>query len=137
LRQLIYTSQATQLMDDDRLRTLLEECVKLNKLHEITGVLFYVNNRFIQCIEGKDEKIGQLASNIKNDERNEYFVVLMDKTVESRSFPGWSMGFKTYSSEEFKKQPGYFNLSDSNAVDEMMNNNQFVLDIMTTFYNSL
>lgn len=137
MRQLIYTSEATLLMDNDLLKGLLQECIGLNEEHNITGVLFYVNNRFIQCIEGKDNDIEQLAQNIKNDKRNEHFIVLFDKTIEERSFPEWRMGFNTYSVEEFKKEQGYFDLSDGNAVDKMIENNKEVLGIMTTFYNSV
>lgn len=57
MRQFIYTSQATLLMDNERLKELLQECIRLNEEHNITGVLFYVNNRFIQCIEGKDNRV--------------------------------------------------------------------------------
>jgi len=64
-----------------------------------------------------------MAQNIKNDKRNEHFIVLLDKTIEERSFPEWSMGFNTYSVEEFKKEPGYFDLSDGSVVDKMIENN--------------
>ena len=88
-RQLIYCSRATREMTDQDLLELLREARNLNAEHDITGLLVFVEHHFMQCIEGAPLKIEQLVENIRNDRRNEEFLMLMDREREARAFPGF------------------------------------------------
>jgi len=64
---------------------------KNNAQHAITGVLSYRNGHYIQVIEGKDETVDQLFSNIQSDSRHDRVNVLLDVPIAELSFPSWEM----------------------------------------------
>lgn len=64
---------------------------KQNSLHQITGVLFYHHNKFLQILEGEQLQIQQLMKNIKHDNRHTNVDVFIDQPVSNRSFPDWNM----------------------------------------------
>ena len=135
MKQVLYVSDAASLMRDNDLKNMLSEARKNNLEHEITGVLFYISGKFIQCIEGKEKKVDQLVSNIKEDKRNTSLVVLSQSEIATRSFPNWSMGFRTYSVEEFSNEDGFFRLDDEGFLKDLETRHEELIKIMLAFYN--
>jgi len=70
MRQVIYTSLATSPMSGNEIVEMLKQAQKNNNEHGITGALIFFFGRFVQYIEGEDQKISQLVQNIENDKRN-------------------------------------------------------------------
>ena len=134
IRQLLYISLAPRGMHEEDLKDLLGEARRLNLEHDITGLLIYVDRLFMQCIEGRPEGIGQLADNIRNDERNIDFTVLLDHQVEELAFPRWSMGFRTYSLTDLKKEEGFNDLQNVRDLEAIEQNSQTILMLMKNFY---
>lgn len=50
---LIYTSYAIEPFDEAKLIELLKKARENNRLLDITGMLLYVNGKFMQVLEGK------------------------------------------------------------------------------------
>lgn len=62
-----------------------------NPKHGITGVLFYIEETFLQVIEGEEANLRSLMTNIEADERHKNLTYLIDTTVEKRGFADWNM----------------------------------------------
>jgi hypothetical protein len=91
-RQVVYISQATGAFTASELNELVEVSRRNNKKHGITGAMLYVENAFIQVIEGEDTAIGQLLDKLRTDTRHRNIRILSDKLAQVRNFQNWSMG---------------------------------------------
>lgn len=134
IRQLLYHSRATREMSQSGLQDLLHEARDLNQKHGITGLLFYIERHFMQCIEGPPEAIGQLAANIKSDQRNTDFSILLDHEIKDRAFPDWTMGFRAYACSELQQEPGFHHIQSSQDLDSLSASTDTAYELMCSFY---
>ncbi|HGS4624578.1 TPA: BLUF domain-containing protein, partial [Vibrio cholerae] len=65
---------------------------------DITGVLYFNNEYFLQCLEGDREKVNLLYNNIIKDHRHNRVVILDYQEIRNRDFQDWSMGYIPISS---------------------------------------
>jgi hypothetical protein len=93
--RLAYISSATQYPSEQDLLNLLTQARGRNLKQNITGMLLYDNATYIQVLEGDAKDVHEIFASIKKDKRNTGVVTLLEETIEQRSFPQWSMGFKT------------------------------------------
>lgn len=105
--QLIYSSKSRQSMGDADLISLLKKSRDKNSKLNITGMLLYKENRFMQLLEGKEEDVLSLFSTIKQDNRHEDVLVLFEKHCDHAVFNNWSMGFVNLDNDYAKNIPGY------------------------------
>ena len=79
----------------DEIQNTIEDITKVavreNKIHGITGVLVYLEGKFLQAIEGDEKELIQLLDNIKRDKRHQNVEYLIDTPIERRSFSDWHM----------------------------------------------
>lgn len=99
-----YTS--TSLIPHDEVQTQIDHIVATakykNKKLDITGVLFFLNDCFLQIIEGDEENLNQLMRSIQNDSRHKDIDIVIDSAVEKRGFSQWNMDvFHLESSQSF------------------------------------
>src|SRR3954468_16894005 len=81
---LIYISKAKRLMQEDELVALLNESRNWNNDHGLTGMLLYVEGRFIeqnegrfmQVLEGDERQVKSIFEKIKTDVRHFHIIVL-------------------------------------------------------------
>jgi hypothetical protein len=92
---LIYISCATRAINEHELLELLKQSRIKNKKYNLTGVLFYANENFMQILEGEVAAVDQLYEAILKDDRNTGHTIIQRKKIKERDFPQWSMGFKT------------------------------------------
>lgn len=91
LKQLTYRSKAADGITEDDVADIVSRSEFRNKSLGITGILAFYDGHFFQCLEGKPEVVDLLLEVIKNDKRHQNVQTLMARTVETRSFPHWSM----------------------------------------------
>ena len=91
--ELIYTSRAYHEMTQEELEELLVQSREKNSRLNITGLLVYGNQEFVQLLEGNKDDIFDLFHRIKKDERNYNVVLRWNGIIENRSFNSWSMAF--------------------------------------------
>lgn len=93
--QLCYTSESTSPTDHllNDLRAILNEARNFNFFHDLTGVLYYADGRFFQCLEGNSISLSMLIEKIKKDHRHKNFKLFDFYEVEERSFAEWSMKY--------------------------------------------
>ena len=89
--QMSYISRSKTKMSSKELEQLELHASSMNQKFEITGFLVYDGFHFFQYIEGPEEHIKQLYSNICNDTRHGSVTELSSGNVEERLLPQWSM----------------------------------------------
>jgi hypothetical protein len=93
--QLCYAS--TYINNDDNLiediRNILITARNFNKAHQITGVLYYAEGFFFQCLEGEKESVEDLFTSITKDIRHTNVHRFKDQIIEQTNFKDWSMKY--------------------------------------------
>lgn len=93
LHQLIYRSRATSPATEEEISTILAQSEKNNGPLGISGCLIYYNERYLQFLEGKEEKVETLYKTIKQDKRHYDVTTLGRFKAEERVFNNWKMAF--------------------------------------------
>ncbi|NDG85670.1 MAG: BLUF domain-containing protein [Proteobacteria bacterium] len=101
LVRLIYASTfKTSTVDSSELSRIHKTANEVNAKFDITGILVFGNDYFLQCIEGEREAVNRLYTNILADSRHERSVLLEFAEIHERDFDEWSM--KEYLKPEAK-----------------------------------
>ena len=90
LVQLVYASRPFGF-DQATLSNLLLDSRRANARDDITGALIARHDLYLQLLEGPRPKVEDVYSRILNDDRHVDVVKLVDRTIETRLFPGWAM----------------------------------------------
>lgn len=85
------TSKPSALRQD--LLDILEEARVHNFNQQIHGVLYYGNNYFFQCIEGRKTQVNELYQKISKDRRHRHVVLLSYQEIERPSLQDWQMKY--------------------------------------------
>jgi len=104
---LIYRSEAAVPMSEDGLKTILTKARERNKTLEVTGMLLYFDNKFLQLLEGEKDQVKRLYADICADTRHKNVVTLKEGPSAQRLFPEWTMSFRIISEEELINEPAY------------------------------
>jgi hypothetical protein len=108
---LIYRSEVSNQMPEDELIHLLEQSRDRNKTVNITGMLLFFDNKFLQLLEGEEADVKHLYVDICADSRHKNVITLKEGAANNRLFPDWSMSFKIVSKEEIATEPAYKNIN--------------------------
>ncbi|MCC7247558.1 MAG: BLUF domain-containing protein [Lysobacter sp.] len=90
---LLYRSDALYRMDAADMLKLLLDARAHNIEHDITGLLLYHEDRFMQALEGPREEVEALYRRIALDSRHRNVALEFSEPEEERLFPDWQMGF--------------------------------------------
>jgi len=131
---LIYTSYATQIFSEKELLELLKESRAANKKLDITGMLIYLHNKFIQVLEGEYEKVVALYDAITKDPRHKKVTLILEGNTKERIFKDWSMGFKKISHKEFKELSGFKDLDKFFKERPVTDESPAVMVFLQLFY---
>ena len=82
---LIRLNEIDPVCDDIR-----ETASRNNAKNEISGLLIYCRERFIQRLEGKRQHINKLIEKIKSDPRHRKLLILHHSKIDKRYFSDWS-----------------------------------------------
>jgi Sensors of blue-light using FAD len=91
--QLIYVSTAAIEFGTADLIKLLIEARDFNRGHQITGILIFENEKFLQVLEGDMAEVKQLYESICRDGRHDQIEAISSKMLSKREYPNWSMAF--------------------------------------------
>ncbi len=112
---LTYISSARRPMDSGELAELLVRWRANNAAADVTGLLLYANDAFIQTLEGDADPVHDVMRRIAADPRHFDVDVTLDEEIETRSFPDWSMGFRHFGPGEICVD-GFTHFLDSETV---------------------
>jgi lipopolysaccharide biosynthesis regulator YciM len=113
LKQMVYVSFSEKDLSENDLEDFLTEIREKNKRQEVTGMLLYNEGSFIQVVEGGKDTIDALFKKLKNDPRHNTIVVLLDETINERSFPNWTMGYHKMTTKQAGRINGFSDFMNS------------------------
>jgi hypothetical protein len=92
LVRLVYASRfEDSKFNPSELARILESATRNNPEHNITGMLAFGDDHFLQCLEGSREHVNRLYAKIANDPRHSSIVLLDYEEIKEREFADWSM----------------------------------------------
>ncbi|WP_207485923.1 BLUF domain-containing protein [Arenibaculum pallidiluteum] len=104
---LVYVSAATRPMGEDDLLALLRQSRRNNERTGVTGLLLYMEGRFMQALEGEQDTVLALYRRIAMDARHRGVTTLIKFAIPARSFPDWSMGFADIDGIQAEDRAGF------------------------------
>lgn len=126
LKELIYTSLANPASSHESVEDILESSQRNNVARQVTGLLLFDGDRYIQILEGEPKDVDALYAKISADPRHHDLELLHHGAILSRAFSNWRMAY-----EEMPK--GLLDdLAENMAVYAMENEGE-VLDTEDSF----
>ncbi|RZK90944.1 MAG: BLUF domain-containing protein [Hymenobacter sp.] len=112
MHHIIYLSRATAPFSDEQLQALLEEARLHNAANELTGMLLYGNDQFLQVLEGERGRVQAIYERIGQDPRHHNVTLFADKQINERAFSGWSMAYHPVNPAQFLEFANYVSPQD-------------------------
>ena len=131
---LVYTSYAVEPFLEEDLIQLLIKNRTYNKQKHISGILLYLNGKFIQVLEGKKSEVLALYTIIEKDPRHKKVRIVIEGSSSHRFFKDWSMGFKKLSVEEFEDLSGAQDIDVFFGKQENAGQGNLVMTFLNLFY---
>jgi len=134
---LCYKSELSPTVREEEVLAILSKAQKFNLKNDITGMLLYIDNHFIQFLEGDKEKITFLYRKIMLDPRHFGLKTLSEGSVSIRSFPNWVMGFRALNAEDAREMAEMNGLKDF-SVEKMLSDAcpNYAIELMKSFYKN-
>ena len=132
---LVYTSHATRPFSEEELIALLTECREFNRAHGITGMLLYIQGKFIQVLEGSQHEVTALFDRIAGDRRHQRVAVVLEGDSEHRHFKDWSMGFRRLTPDEARQLGGFEDIDHFFARKRVTEKSNLLMVFLKLFYN--
>lgn len=93
LTRLIYASEPDAALSPDTVQSILEHARVANLRHNLTGMLTFDANGFLQVLEGRRDVVSRVYGRIAQDTRHRSLLLLEVTPIDERSFGRWTMGF--------------------------------------------
>jgi hypothetical protein len=93
-------------MTDEDLVDILDTARERNGRENITGMLLYRDQYFVQVLEGEAGPVEKLYDDICTDERHGNIVLVEKEPIKERTFAEWSMGFTNLDKVNPAEHPG-------------------------------
>lgn len=91
LTRLVYYSQRNP-SESLQVQDLVSTCKRNNARMNVSGLLHYNGDHFLQVLEGGRVEVSALYHRIARDTRHTNIILLGCSDVRERMFPNWSMG---------------------------------------------
>ena len=114
-----YVSAATDPVTDDEIAEILVHARANNLRNELTGALLYHGGRFIQILEGPEERVRERYAIIAADPRHRILEIVREKTIDARQFPEWTMGFRPLATDAAEQLAGFENFFGRTGRDRI------------------
>lgn len=99
--QLIFTSRPTVTVTDAVLLDILFKAQHNNARNGISGILLFLNERFVQLIETPDQATAEKhLDRIRQDKRHTDITVIYSQPAPEMCMPAWAMGFSMAGNED-------------------------------------
>jgi hypothetical protein len=93
LVRLVYVSQVGSNFSDVDISQILEKAQTSNQELDVTGILLFTSEHFVQCLEGSRPAVNSLYNKIIQDPRHHDVQILLYNDAYSREFADWRMGY--------------------------------------------
>ncbi|GAA2478692.1 BLUF domain-containing protein [Winogradskya humida] len=92
LTQLIYCSRKNTDLRPEAIFGIRDQARANNARQDLTGVLLFNRDCFMQCLEGDREQVTETFAAISQDARHDHVALVAVQDIPQRSFPDWTMG---------------------------------------------
>lgn len=89
----IYASHKNESLSVEDIESILSDSRANNSRAEITGVLCFSHEYFLQCLEGDRAAVNELYNRITRDQRHLEPFMIDYCEISERAFSHWAMGF--------------------------------------------
>ena len=136
LYQLIYISTATSKINEDTIRDIGIKASEKNKTEQVTGLLAYKGDNFIQVLEGKKKDVLNIYQNIiVKDKRNTRHLIVYEGEISKKEFGEWGMA--TFNAGSYKKVAIDNDQSDESfRLQVQIEGSSFVSRLLRTYLRS-
>jgi hypothetical protein len=93
LSRILYASTATDQFKPKDIEDILNKARQENSKLDITGMLCFSSNFFMQCIEASRANVNKLYHKVLNDKRHSNIILLNYQEISERDFGNWSMSY--------------------------------------------
>lgn len=93
LVRLIYASKISSGFGPKDIENILQSARTYNVKTNVTGMLCFSNDYFLQCLEGSRTAVNNTYQQILNDKRHQNVIMLNYTQIPEREFETWSMGY--------------------------------------------
>ena len=90
LKHIIYSSRPVGF-EEKTVEQILSSSRKNNPSVEVTGLLIYSADLYLQLLEGPTNAVEQTFNMIKNDARHDNVQILKESSTDRRIFASWTM----------------------------------------------
>ena len=91
IASLLYTSTAAANIDSGDVFAIIEASARRNPSRGVTGFLIYDGREFLQYVEGPQDALDTLLSQLAEDRRHGGVRILQRAESPTRLFPKWAM----------------------------------------------
>lgn len=91
LHQLIYRSKKSQWVGSADIRSIIEKSSINNRGRDISGILVFDGEYFLQVLEGSQSQVLECLCRIQADPAHSQLVILLDEIINEREFPTMGM----------------------------------------------
>ena len=134
---LIYVSAAARKLERKDLLDILDVSRRNNSAMGVTGILLFKDGSFMQLLEGEKAAVEEIFRRIEKDPRHRGIYRVHDGTADSRSFAGWSMGFREVTTRDLEGIPGFTFVGGGDFLsDAITENPSIALRIVKTFHDT-
>ena len=93
LKTICYISDSRINKSITDFNNLIEKAKINNAKNNITGILVYRNNNFLQVFEGSPETVDTIFDKIRMDQRHQNIFKIIDTSIDQRIFEEFNFGF--------------------------------------------
>lgn len=93
LKTICYISDSQEHESLDKLNDLYLKAKANNLKNNITGILIYKNQNFLQVLEGQQGIVDQTFTKIRYDSRHQNIFKVINTSIEERIFEDYNFGF--------------------------------------------
>jgi hypothetical protein len=133
--QLVYASAAARGLTPSDIDNILAKARTRNAAMDLTGVLLYAGDNFLQVLEGPDAAVEQVFSAIKKDQRHTGLMTLLRRQVPARNFQNWSMGFERVEREKYPDLDAAFDIGRAAIKNRLTGSEgEQIMAFLSSFY---
>jgi hypothetical protein len=133
LVHLSYCSHAQSPVEQADLDRILQASQRNNQRDDITGILTYSGEVFVQFLEGPPESIRRLMDRLQGDSRHRDIIILSENSDHERIFPGWDMELVT---RQEARQVLRDALSEANSYDRIIGLSRLLSRLDSNLYRT-
>lgn len=112
--ELIYYSYPIKTFRESDISRMLTQVRPKNHAMDVTGMLLYANEQFLQVLEGRKKDVNQIFQSISHDARHYDVNLISVRNIQQRSFERWDMAFS--GGDDVHHLGSQLNLADFNAA---------------------